>query len=146
LQYSLQEEILMPVSFDKVFGVHDDALLLFERRNQLLSENIANADTPGYKARDIDFDQVLQNAQNSGSQRMSGAQLKTTHQGHINLQQQPFTGDIQYRQVEQSSADGNTVDTQKEKAAFAENAVRYQTTLSFLTRKISGLKRAFKGE
>ena len=132
----------MPVSFDKVFGVHDDALLLFERRTQLLAENIANADTPGYKARDIDFDQVLQNAQgNSGD-----ARLKTTHQGHISLQQQQFSGDIQFRQVEQSSADGNTVDTQKEKAAFAENSIRYQTTLNFLTRKISGLKTAFRGE
>jgi len=53
----------MPVNFNNAFGIHDDALLLFERRTQLLSENIANADTPGYKARDIDFDQVLQNMQ-----------------------------------------------------------------------------------
>ena len=131
----------MPVNFDKVFGVHDDALLLFERRNQLLAENIANADTPGYKARDIDFDQILQNTQSQ-----NGAMLKTTHQGHINTQHENFSGDIQFREVEQSSADGNTVDSQKEKAAFAENSIRYQTTLSFLTRKISGLKTAFRGE
>ncbi len=141
MQYHLQEEILMPVSFDKVFGIHDDALLLFERRTQLLAENIANADTPGYKARDINFDQMLQNAQSN-----TEAKLKTTHQGHIGLQQSSFSGDAQFRQVEQSSADGNTVDTQKEKAAFAENSIRYQTTLSFLTRKISGLKTAFRGE
>ena len=131
----------MPVNFEKAFGIHDDALLLFERRTQLISENIANADTPGYKARDIDFDQALQNIQNNNA-----ARLKTTHQGHINLQQAKFSDDIQYRQVEQSSADGNTVDSQKEKAAFAENSIRYQTTLSFLTRKISGLKTAFRGE
>jgi len=131
----------MPVNFEKAFGIHDDALLLFERRTQLISENIANADTPGYKARDIDFDQTLQNVQNNNATR-----LKTTHQGHINLQQAKFSDDIQYRQVEQSSADGNTVDSQKEKAAFAENSIRYQTTLSFLTRKISGLKTAFRGE
>jgi len=131
----------MPVNFDKAFGIHDDALLLFERRTQLIAENIANTDTPGYKARDIDFDQVLQNAQQQG-----GVNLKTTHQGHINLQQEKFSGDIQFRQVDQSSADGNTVDMQKEKAAFAENSIRYQTTLSFLTRRISGLKTAFRGE
>ena len=131
----------MPVNFDKAFGIHDDALLLFERRTQIIAENIANTDTPGYKARDIDFDQVLQNAQ-----QQSGVNLKTTHQGHINLQQENFSGDIQFRQVDQSSADGNTVDTQKEKAAFAENSLRYQTTLSFLTRRISGLKTAFRGE
>jgi len=131
----------MPVNFEKAFGIHDDALLLFERRTQLISENIANADTPDYKARDIDFNQALQNVQN-----INGAKLKTTHQGHISLQQQNFSDDIQFRQVEQSSADGNTVDSQKEKAAFAENSIRYQTTLSFLTRKISGLKSAFRGE
>jgi len=131
----------MPVNFEKAFGIHDDALLLFERRTQLISENIANADTPGYKARDIDFDQALQNIQNNNA-----ARLKTTHQGHINLQQAKFSDEIQYRQVEQSSADGNTVDSQKEKAAFSENSIRYQTTLSFLTRKISGLKTAFRGE
>ena len=132
----------MPVNFDNVFGVHDKALLLFERRTQLIAENIANVDTPNYKARDIDFDQVLQN-QNTQNKAV---QMRATHQGHIASSQQAFSQDIQYRQVEQSSADGNTVDMQKEKADFAENAVRYQTTLSFLTRKISGLKTAFRGE
>lgn len=130
----------MPVNFDKAFGVHDNALLLSERRIQLLSENIANADTPGYRARDIDFDQALKNVQ---SQSVA---LNTSHQEHINLSQQPFSEDIQFREVEQSAADGNTVDLQKEKAAFAENAVRYQTTMHILSRKISGLKSAFKGE
>lgn len=130
----------MPVNFNKVFGVHDDALLLFERRTQLISENIANVDTPGYKARDIDFNQILQNA------RSNTVKLKTTHSGHIQLSQQAPGGDVQFRQVLQSSADGNTVDMQKEKAAFAENSVRYQTTLNFLNRKISGLKKAFRGE
>ncbi len=131
----------MPVNFEKVFGVHDDALLLFERRTQLLSENIANADTPGYKARDIDFNKVLQNAKSQ-----PGIKLQTTNKGHINPSSDKFSMGIQFREVEQSSADGNTVDTQKEKAAFAENSLRYQTTLSFLTRKISGLKTAFRGE
>lgn len=130
----------MPVNFDKAFGIHDNALLLFERRTQLLSENIANADTPGYKARDIDFDQVLQNA------RSSSVKLNATHQGHINPSQQAFSEDVQFREVEQSAADGNTVDLQKEKAAFAENSMRYQTTMHILSRKISGLKTAFRGE
>jgi flagellar basal-body rod protein FlgB len=141
LQYYLQEEILMPVNFNNAFGIHDNALLLFERRIQLLSENIANADTPGYKARDIDFDKVLQN-----QQARSEVKLKTTNKGHINLQQQAFASDIQFRQVEQSSADGNTVDTQKEKAAFAENTMRYQLSMQILSRKIKGLKTAFRGE
>lgn len=130
----------MPVNFDKAFGVHDNALLLFERRTQLLSENIANADTPDYRARDIDFQQALNNVQ---SQSVA---LDTSHHEHISLSQQPYTEDIQFREVEQSAADGNTVDLQKEKAAFAENAIRYQTTMHILSRKISGLKSAFKGE
>lgn len=130
----------MTVNFDKAFGVHDKALLLFERRTQLLSENIANADTPGYKARDIDFDKVLQNTQ---SQTLK---MQVTDKGHINPAEQNFSADVQYRQVEQSAADGNTVDAQKEKAAFAENSMRYQTTMHILSRKISGIKNAFRGE
>ncbi len=131
----------MPINFNSAFGIHDDALLLFERRTQLIAENIANADTPGYKARDIDFDKVLQNEKSS-----DGIQVKKTHKDHLGLSQQRFSNDIQFREVLQSSADGNTVDTQKEKAAFAENSIRYQTTLNFLTRRISGLKTAFRGE
>jgi len=130
----------MTVNFDKAFGVHDNALLLFERRTQILSENIANVDTPGYKAKDINFDQVLQN------QQEQSVKLTATHKGHIDLSQDAFSEDIKFRQVDQSSADGNTVDMQKEKAAFAENTVRYQTTLHVLSRKISGLKSAFRGE
>jgi flagellar basal-body rod protein FlgB len=130
----------MAINFDKAFGIHDKALLLFERRTQLLSENIANADTPGYKARDIDFDRVLQNAQ---GQKLK---MQATHQGHIDPSQQAFAEDVQYRKVEQSAADGNTVDVQKEKAAFAENSMRYQTTMHILSRRISGLKNAFRGE
>ena len=136
----MQEEKLMTVNFDKAFGVHDNALLLFERRTQLLSENIANVDTPGYKAKDIDFDQVLQN------QQAQSVKLNATHKGHIDLSQDAYSEDIEFRQVDQSSADGNTVDMQKEKAAFAENTVRYQTTLHILSKRISGLKMAFRGE
>ncbi len=130
----------MAINFNNVFGVHDDALLLFERRTQLLAENIANADTPGYKARDIDFDRVLQNT------RKEDVKLKTTSKRHISLASQAFSADIQFREVQQSAADGNTVDLQKEKAAFAENSMRYQTTMNILSRKISGLKKAFRGE
>jgi len=130
----------MPVNFNNAFGIHDDALLLFERRTQLLSENIANADTPNYKARDIDFDQVLQRTRNDS------VKIRTTNKGHMRLSQQAFSNDVQYREVEQSAADGNTVDTQKEKAAFAENSMRYQLSMNILSRKIKGLKTAFRGE
>lgn len=130
----------MVVNFNNAFGINDDALLLFERRTQLLSENIANADTPGFKARDIDFDQVLQNT------RTETLKMTTTRKNHISLSTQAFSGDVRYREVEQSAADGNTVDLQREKAAFAENSMRYQTTMNIMSRKISGLKTAFRGE
>ena len=130
----------MPINFDKAFGVHDNALLLFERRTQLLAENISNADTPDYRARDIDFNSVLQGAQ---SEQLG---LQTTREGHIVLPMDEAALHIQYRVPQQGSADNNTVDVQQEKAAFAENTVRYQTTLDILSRRISGLKNAFKGE
>lgn len=130
----------MPINFEKAFGVHDDALLLFERRTRLLAENIANADTPNYKARDIDFNAALNQAQ------ADQINLQTTQSGHMNLSTEPYGEFIKYHVPEQSSADGNTVDIQKQQAAFAENNVRYQTTLTILSRRISGLVNAFKGE
>ena len=130
----------MPVNFDRAFGIHDNALLLFERRTQLLAENISNADTPDYRARDIDFNKVLQGAQ---SEQLS---LQTTREGHIAMPVDAMAEHIKYRIPQQGSADNNSVDVQQEKAAFAENTVRYQTTLDILSRRISGLKNAFKGE
>ncbi len=129
----------MAINFNKALGVHDNALLLFEKRTQLITENIVNGDTPGYKARDIDFDRVLQNQQGKG------LSLKTSQSRHISTATN-LDAMIEYRVPEQSSADGNTVDVQKEKAEFAENIIRYQTTLSILTRRFSGLKNAFRGE
>jgi flagellar basal-body rod protein FlgB len=130
----------MAISFDKAFGVHDNALLLFERRTQLISENIANADTPNYKARDLDFNSILQNSQ------LDQVSLKSTNEGHISLSGGIADQQIQYRQTDQQSIDGNTVSVQEEKAAFAENSVRYQATLNFLSRRISGMISAFRGE
>lgn len=130
----------MPISFDKVLGVHDNALLVFERRNQLLTENIVNADTPNYKARDIDFDTIL-----NGHTNTSLSMTRSDDQ-HIAQSGSEDVADVLYRQPLQSSADGNTVDSQQEKAAFAENSVRYQTTLTVLSRRFSGMISAFRGE
>lgn len=130
----------MPINFDRAFGVHDDALLLFERRTRLLAENIANADTPQYKARDIDFDSALRQAQSDQ------VNLAVTQPGHMALSTEANSEHVRFRVPDQSSLDGNTVDIQKEQAAFAENNIRYQTTLTILSRRISGLVNAFKGE
>lgn len=129
----------MPTSIDRVFGVHAQALQLRARRGELIASNLANADTPNYKARDLDFRHALDNAQ-------SATAIKSTHASHISHANAGGAPSTLYRVPGQSSLDGNTVDTQLETTKFSENAVRYQTTLRFLNGKISGLMKAIKGE
>jgi flagellar basal-body rod protein FlgB len=129
----------MPSSFDNVFGVHAQALQLRSRRGELIASNLANADTPNYKARDLDFRNALDTAQSATS-------MRSTHASHFSAGNGSSTAATLYRVPNQASLDGNTVDTQTEQAKFSENAVRYQTTLRFLGGKISGLMKAIKGE
>ncbi|MGD8497730.1 MAG: flagellar basal body rod protein FlgB [Chromatiales bacterium] len=131
----------MPLSIDAHLGIHADALAVRSRRTELLASNIANADTPNYKARDVDFRAALEQAR--GAQ--SGG-LRTTHANHISTAAFGGAMEVGYRVPFQPSLDGNTVDPQQEKAAFAENTVRYQTTLTFLNSKINSLRGALRGE
>ena len=131
----------MPISFDSALGIHDNALSVRSRRAELLASNLANSDTPGYKARDIDFKSALANVQ-----LQSSTHLSTTHQKHIQLSSMTDGSEVLYRVPNQSSLDGNTVDGQMEKSAFADNAMRYQASLSFLDGKFKGMKAAIKGE
>jgi len=131
----------MPISIDKALGEFPDHLSLYGKRSSLLASNLANADTPGYKARDIDFRSALQRA---GGEQLS---LKTTHRTHIGGESAATaSAETLYRIPTQPSLDGNTVDSQVEKAQFAENALRYQSTLTFLSGKFRGLRSAIKGE
>lgn len=131
----------MAISFDKALGSFPAHLSLYSQRSSLLASNIANADTPGFKARDIDFRSLM--AEASGT-HMS---LKTSHPNHLGGRSSAISEpDLLYRVPLQSSLDGNSVDMQVEQAEFTENAVRYQSTLTFLTGKFQGLKRAIKGE
>lgn len=131
----------MRLSIDNHFGIHDDALKLRSRRMELMASNLANADTPGYKARDIDFRAALNEAQAS-----QGVNLRTTHALHIQLAEGVLGTEVKYRVPTQPSLDGNTVDPQLENAAFAENAARYEATMSFLNSKINGLRSVLRGE
>ena len=131
----------MPISFDSALGNHDKALLVRSRRAELLASNIANGDTPGYKARDIDFRTALANIQQQNNHG-----LKLTHSQHLPASSNIAGMDVMYRIPNQSSLDGNTVDSQMEKSAFAENALRYQASLTFLDMKFKGLIAALKGE
>lgn len=136
----------MPSRLDSYLGVHAQALTLRSKRSELLATNLANADTPNYRARDIDFKSALAAA--SGQKTAGGVHLSTTQSGHIG----PATGngtstpELKYRTPLAPSLDGNTVDPQLEQAAFAENTVRYQATLNFLNAKFRGLLTAITGQ
>ncbi len=135
----------MTNAIDKHLGVHAQALSLRSQRTELLAANLANADTPGYRARDIDFKTAL--AQASGTAN-KGVQLQTTNAAHIGpkLVNGAAAPELKYRNPLAPSLDGNTVDAQLEQAAFAENTVRYQATLQFLNSKFRGLVTAITGQ
>lgn len=129
----------MSIDFDRVLGSHERALNLRSYRTGLLAANIANADTPGYKARDLDFRSALAAA--GGTE----VRLAASHPGHISGEHAAPSGvDLRYRTPQAPSLDGNTVDLQVEQAEFAENAVQYQATLRFLRGRFSGLMNALR--
>ncbi len=125
-----------------IFGNHELALMARARRAGVLAANLANADTPNYKARDIDFGNALEGA---GAQ--SDLTLATTSGAHLGgIDSLPPGGDLKYRIPFQPSLDGNTVETPIEMAAFSENAVRYQASLMFINRTINYIETALTGQ
>lgn len=125
---------------DNLFGLHTQALDTWQRRSEVLASNLANADTPGYLARDVDFKKAMANASgNSNTLAMT-----ITQAGQINPQAQSAQ-QLAYRMPTQPSMDGNTVDTQVEQANFAANGVHYQASLSFITAQIHMLRTAITG-
>ena len=131
----------MPINFDKALGSHERALMIQSRRASVISSNIVNADTPNYKARDVDFRQILKSSQGD-MLKMAGSKA-----GHMSPSGIGVGGsDLKYRVPLQPALDGNTVDMDMEKAAYTDNAIRYQTTLQFLTGRFSGMKSALRRE
>lgn len=112
------------MSGDRMFGIHATALQLRNQRMMLLASNIANAATPNFKARDLDFSKALD---------LAG-------------QGRPTSAAIAYRIPVQQGLDGNTVEMATEQTAYAENAIAYRASLAFLNGRISTLGRALKGE
>ncbi len=131
----------MALNLDTYLGVHPDALKLQSKRMEVLANNLANVDTPGYKARDIDFRSALAAA---GGADTSSVPLATTHAQHIGTDPAADAA-LKYRVPLAPSLDGNTVDAQQEQAAFADNTVHYQATLTFLTTKFKNLMTAITG-
>lgn len=133
----------MSIGLSQAIGIHEDALLLRTQRTAILANNIANASTPGYKARDIDFAAALQQA----SQKNTASNgLRKTHARHLGGIESHGLAEVMYRQAMQASLDGNTVDEQTENAAFARHMVEYQASFQFLNGKFTGLRKALKGE
>ncbi len=130
---------------DDMLNFHTQALRVRDQRQQVLASNIANADTPNYKARDLDFKSALQGAL-QGAPAAGGAGLATTAPGH--LAGKPglaAEAGLLYRTPAQGSVDGNTVDMDAERAAFADNAVHYEFNLTRLNQQIKGMLAAIQG-
>lgn len=134
----------MAINFQSALGLHEQSLLLRERRTEVLAGNLANADTPGYKARDFDFVAALKDVTQGQQQKVSMATTSSKHLGGTSADLMEIP--LKYRMPNQPSQDGNTVETHVEQANFAENAVRYQASLTFLSGKFSSLKAALQGE
>jgi flagellar basal-body rod protein FlgB len=123
---------------NNAFGIHERALGVRSQRMEVLARNIANSDTPNYKAEELDFKAMLKETKRE--------YINATHEKHYaGLQEQPDNG-MRYRVPFNSSFDGNTVEISVEQANFGKAAADYQTTLSFLENRISGLRKAIRGE
>ena len=122
--------------------MHEKALTLRNKRTAVIANNIANADPPGFKARDMDFKAVLSgHGEAKGSKR-----LMTSNSRHIGSSNPATEVSLSYRVPTQASLDGNTVDEQQENAAFAKNAIEHQASFQFLNGKFTGLIKALRGE
>lgn len=145
----------MPSSLDTFLGIQPDALGVYSQRAEVLAANLANADTPGYLARDIDFRAALAAADQGQGASGSAAgelQLQTTSPEDVTASSQQSGAStlsteqyLKYRVPLAPSLDGNTVDSQMEESAFAQNAVRYEACLAFLEDRFSGLNTVITG-
>jgi flagellar basal-body rod protein FlgB len=136
----------MFAKLDAEFATHRAALHLRDLRQEVIASNIANADTPGYKARDFDFSQAMKDVM-SAKQPAGALQMTVTDPRHISIgPRQSLEVALMYRNDVQPSIDGNTVDMNTEMANFADNALRYQASLSFAQQHIAGLRSALQSQ
>jgi len=126
-------------SIKKQLTFFGSALNIRNRRNDIIASNIANSATPNYKARDINFLDEFKKVTNTGD-------IKITHSNHIPTKNYNISGKAFYRDPVIASLDGNTVELSVEQMQFAENTMRYRTTLNFLNGKITKMISAIRGE
>ncbi len=125
---------------NQALGVHEQALQVKSRRLEVLSQNIANADTPHYKARDIDFKAVM------GAAQQQNNAMAATSAGHFGAGEELSPDGMRYRTPFNSSFDGNTVEMSVEQAQYGKAAADYQATLNFLENRVSGIRKALRGD
>jgi flagellar basal-body rod protein FlgB len=124
---------------ESILGVHESALLFRAKRTEVLAANLANADTPNYKARDMEFSTVLD------GMAAKAPRLTVTNSRHIAAEPLASRDSLKYRNPHQPAQDGNTVETDLELARYAENAVGYQASLLFATGRLTTLRTALAG-
>jgi len=130
----------MASGLNELLNMQESALKVREARQELLASNIANADTPNYKARDVNFSQALQQV-SQGKQGLKGTlPLAVTSSAHqLGKSVGPLAGVTQFRNDQQGSIDGNDVDIDKERMQFADNGVRYEASVTLITAQIRNM-------
>ena len=123
--------------FDDPLGIHEKALAVRNQRMQVLAANIANADTPHYKAQDLDFKKILSS---------NPSPMAATNVRHFDRSDASGRSGIVFRVPYNAAVDGNTVELQVEQAAYGEAAADFQSTLTFLESRISGIRKSLRGE
>jgi len=136
----------MNISFANALGLHEQALGLRAQRAQVLANNLANADTPNYQARDLDFSEALK-TQVSRTRADASLAARVTHRLHIPVTgQQTGSADLKFRVPMQAAIDGNSVDAEAEQARYAENTLHFQSSFTLLNNQFKGLLAAIRGE
>jgi len=136
----------MAISFNNALGIHEQALYLRSHRAEVLANNLANVDTPNFKARDVDFSSLLDSAKGQTLGAVTADKPLRTNERHLSLDSDDGEGDLLYKVPSQPSIDGNTVEEHQEMAQFAKNAMNYEASLSFLNTRFKGLQMAIQGQ
>lgn len=135
----------MSINFSKALGIHEQALGFRARRAEVLANNIANADTPHFKARDLEFASVL--ASQAQQQGQGNTTLERTHRQHFDVEGVELADPaLRFRNPHHASIDQNTVDLQIEQSHYTENALHFQASFTLLNNKFKGLVTALRGE
>ncbi|MFT6507667.1 MAG: flagellar basal-body rod protein FlgB [Colwellia sp.] len=134
------EVFFMAISFEKAFGIYPQSIQVSAERAEIIAGNIANADTPGYKAKGLDFKAALAQA---ASKQQTG--MTRTNEKHFDVRMELNNG-VGFRVPDQAdTGDGNNVDVQVERNLYLENSMKYQASLQFLNGSIKGLRKAITG-